>query len=90
MKLQIMNKNKIIEKFQTIINWYKQVTGINPDEQFEFNDNLSDCNLNNNNIKILNQKIINLKERIHNLTEKKNHYKSKVKLYFSLIKFSVK
>jgi len=81
MKSQIIQKNKLIEKLQLIINWYKEVTGIDPDEQFEFNDNIINCNLNNNNFINLNQKIIYLKENIHNLTEKKNYYKSKVMLY---------
>jgi len=82
LKQQIAEKNKTIEKLQRIINWYRKNTGINPDVDFDEDEN--DKNFTNNVINSneahLQQKIMNLKEKISTLTEKKNYYKSKVNI----------
>lgn len=82
LNIQIVQKNKKIEYLLTIINWYKKVTGISYEENFDLSDFENGLNNNDNygNENALNQKIMKLKETIVNLTEKKNYYKSKVPL----------
>jgi len=78
---QITLKNKKVEKLQTIVYWYKKITGIHPAANLEMNDinNILNDNFYNNEY-ALNQKIQKLKETILILTEKKNYYKSKVNI----------
>jgi len=81
LNLQIIQKKKKIEKLENIINWYKKITGINHEQNFdnnELNNELNDNNFNYVKENDLKQKILNLKEKILTLTEKKNYYKSKV------------
>lgn len=85
--MQILQKNKKVGALQTIVNWYKKITGMNYEENFdlnEFDKKSNDNFIDKNKEKAFNQKIQKLKETILNLTEKKNYYKSKVK-YFNLI-----